>query len=242
MGELYGLADAGVKSINVSTGAVSFTDGQTLTLQRTQLSADVRGVAVSAVPDGQGGVLKGQNTVQQEGKDAELNLTADAAMDLSDILKLVKPNTNATEAEKTQLRALAAKYGVDLSNPAALLGLGGGGNLAGSATSTTATAGDVFTISQAPNAEEIKKALKAFFSNINHDPDAGPNLANHVLEANEDTQVKIKTADLLAGLTGVKMVSVQEARRGAVKLDVHGDVLFDPLFAPLEKRSVTVVI
>lgn len=229
VGELYGLADAGVKSINMSTGAVSFTDGQTLTLQRTQLSADVRGVAVSAVPDGQGGVLKGQYKVQQEGKDAELNMTADAATDLSDILKLVKPNSNATEAEKTQLRALAAKYGVDLSNPAALLGLGGGGNVAGSATSTTATAADVFTISQAPNADEIKKALKAFFSNINHDPDAGPNLANHVLEANEDTQVKIKTADLLAGLTGVKLVSVQEARRGAVKLDANGDVLFDPL-------------
>ena len=42
VGELYGLADAGVKSINVSTGAVSFTDGQTLTLQRTQLSANQR--------------------------------------------------------------------------------------------------------------------------------------------------------------------------------------------------------
>jgi hypothetical protein len=229
VGEVYGLADAGIQSIQVSTGAVSFTDGQKLTLQRTQLSADVRGVAVSAVPDGNGGLLKGQYKVQQEGKVAELNMTADAATDLSDILKLVRPSSNVSDAEKSQLKALAAKYGVDLSNPAALLGLGGGGNVAGSATSATATAADVFTISQAPNADEIKKALRAFFSNINHDPDAGPNLANHVLKAQEDSQVKIKTADLLAGLTGVNLVSVQEARRGAVKLDANGDVVFDPM-------------
>ena len=229
VGELYGLAETGVKSIHVGTGAVSFTDGQTIALQKTQLNADVRGVAVSGVSDGKGGVRAGQYMVHQEGKDAELNLTADASSDLSGILKLFKPNSNLSDTEKAELKALATKYGVDLSNPAALLGLGGGGNMAGGPSSTTAAAGDVFTISKAPNAEEIKQALRAFFTNINHDPDAGPNLANHVLAGQEDTQFKIKTADLLAGLTGVKLVSVQEARRGAVRLDANGDVVFDPL-------------
>jgi len=74
VGELYGLTDAGVKSINVNTGAVNFSDGQTLTLQQTQLTADVTGVAVSAVSDGKGGVLAGQYKVQQEGNAAELNI------------------------------------------------------------------------------------------------------------------------------------------------------------------------
>ena len=229
VGELYGLAETGVKSIHVGTGAVSFTDGQTIALQKTQLNADVRGVAVSGVSDGKGGVRAGQYMVHQEGKDAELNLTADASSDLSGILKLFKPNSNLSDTEKAELKALATKYGVDLSNPAALLGLGGGGNMAGGPSSTTVAAGDVFTISKAPNAEEIKQALRAFFTNINHDPDAGPNLVNHVLAGQEDTQFKIKTADLLAGLPGVKLVSVQEARRGAVRLDANGDVVFDPL-------------
>lgn len=74
VGELYGLTDAGVKSINVNSGAVSFSDGQTLTLQQTQLTAEVTGVSVRAVSDGKGGVLAGQYTVQQEGNDAEMNI------------------------------------------------------------------------------------------------------------------------------------------------------------------------
>ncbi|WP_297726269.1 Mbeg1-like protein [Limnohabitans sp. Rim8] len=75
VGELHGLTDAGVKSINVNSGAVSFSDGQTLTLQQTQLTAEVTGVAVSAVSDGKGGVLAGQYKVQQEGNDAEMNIS-----------------------------------------------------------------------------------------------------------------------------------------------------------------------
>ena len=229
VGELYGLAETGVKSIDVGTGGVSFTDGQTIALQKTQLSADVRGVAVSGVSDGKGGVRAGQYMVHQEGKDAELNLTADASSDLSGILKLFKPNSNLSDIEKAELKALANKYGVDLSNPAALLGLGGGGNMAGGPSSTTATAADVFTISQAPNAEEIKQALRAFYSNIVRNPDAGPDLDNHVLQGQEDTNVQIKTSDLLAGLSGVTLLSVQDARRGNVSMDTQGNVLFTPL-------------
>ena len=42
VGELYGLAETGVQSIDVGTGGVSFTDGQTIALQKMQLSADVK--------------------------------------------------------------------------------------------------------------------------------------------------------------------------------------------------------
>lgn len=228
VGEVHGLEEAGVRQIDVTTGAVTFTDGQSLTLQRTQLMAEARGVAVSAVADGQGGVLPGQFTVQVEGRDAELNLTADAATDLSAILKLVRPNANLSAADRAQLVALAQRYGVDLNNPAALLGLGGGGNVAGSPTSTTATAGDVFTVSEVPDAEEVKAALRAFFLQVVHNPNEGPALDNRVWQASEDAQVRIKTADLLAGLAGVRLVGVQDARRGTVSLEANGDVLFTP--------------
>ncbi|WP_374520749.1 tandem-95 repeat protein [Hydrogenophaga sp.] len=228
VGEVYGLDEAGVRQIDLATGAVTFTDGQALTLQRTQLTAEAQGVAVSAVADGQGGVLPGQFTVQVEGRDAELNLTADAATDLSAILKLVRPNANLSAADRAQLVALAQRYGVDLNDPAALLGLGGGGNVAGSPTSTTATAGDVFTVSEVPNAEEVKAALRAFFLQVVHNPNEGPALDNRVWQASEDAQVRIKTADLLAGLAGVRLVGVQDARRGTVGLDANGDVVFTP--------------
>lgn len=228
VGEVYGLTDAGIQSIDVNTGAVTFSDGQSLTLQKTQLTADVRGVSVTTVSDGHGGVMAGQYMVHQEGKGAELNLTADAATDLSDILKLVKPGQDVSASEKQRLTELANKYGVDLSNPAALLGLGGGGNMAGSPTQTTATAGDVFTIDQAPNADEVKAALRAFFNHVVHNPEAGPDLNNHVLKVTEDTDVQIKISDLLAGLTGVTLLSVQDARRGSVSLDAQGNVVFTP--------------
>lgn len=228
VGEVYGLDEAGVRQIDLATGAVTFTDGQALTLQRTQLTAEAQGVAVSAVADGQGGVLPGQFTVQVEGRDAELNLTADAATDLSAILKLVRPNANLSAADRAQLVALAQRYGVDLNDPAALLGLGGGGNVAGSPTSTTATAGDVFTVSEVPNAEEVKAALRVFFLQVVHNPNEGPALDNRVWQASEDAQVRIKTADLLAGLAGVRLVGVQDARRGTVGLDANGDVVFTP--------------
>lgn len=228
VGEVYGLGEAGVRQIDVASGAVTFTDGQTLALQRTQLAADALGVAVAAVSDGQGGVLPGQFTVQVEGREAELNLTADAATDLSAILKLVRPGADLSAAERAQLVALAQKYGVDLNDPAALLGLGGGGNMAGSPTSTTATAGDVFTVSEVPNAQEVTAALRAFFLQLVHNPDEGPALDNRVWQATEDTQVRIKTADLLSGLAGVRLVSVQDARRGTVNLEANGDVLFTP--------------
>jgi hypothetical protein len=228
VGEVYGLGEAGVRQIDVASGAVNFTDGQTLNLQRTQLAADALGVAVAAVGDGQGGVLPGQFTVQVEGQEAELNLSADAATDLSAILNLVRPGVDLSAQEQAQLVALAKKYGVDLNDPAALLGLGGGGNMAGSPTSTTATAGDVFTVNEVPNAEEVKAALRAFFLQVVHNPDKGPALENRVWQATEDTQVRIKTADLLSGLAGVRLVSVQDARRGAVNLDANGDVLFTP--------------
>ena len=228
VGEVYGLGEAGVLQIDLASGAVTFTDGQALTLQRTQLAVDALGVAVAAVSDGQGGVLPGQFTVQVEGREAELNLTADAATDLSAILNLVRPNAHLSAQEQAQLVALARKYGVDLNDPAGLLGLGGGGNVAGSPTSTTATAGDVFTVSEVPNAEEVKAALRAFFQQVVHNPGEGPALANRVWQATEDTQVRIKTADLLAGLAGVRLVGVQDARRGTVSLDANGDVLFTP--------------
>ncbi len=121
VGEVYGMGDAGVSSINVATGAVTFTDNQSITLQPTQLTADALGVSVYSATDASGNVVAGQYVVQQEGKDAELTLTADASQDLSEILNLVRPNTNLSEAERTRLTALAGKYGVDLSNPAALL-------------------------------------------------------------------------------------------------------------------------
>ena len=226
VGEVYGLGEAGVRQIDVTTGAVTFTDGQALRLQHTQLVAEARGVTVAAVGDGQGGVLPGQFMVKVEGQEAELNLTADAAIDLSAILKLVRPGADLSAAERAQLVALARKYGVDLNDPAALLGLGGGGNMAGSPTSTTATAGDVFTVSQVPNADEVKAALRAFFMQVVHNPDEGPALDNRVWQASEDTLVRIKTADLLAGLAGVRLVGVQDARRGTVSLDASGDVLF----------------
>ncbi len=228
VGEVYSLTDAGIQSIHVNTGAVTFKDGQTLTLQKTQLSADVRGVSVTTVPDGKGGVMAGQYMVRQEGKDAQLNLTADAATDLSEILKLVKPGQSVSAEEKQRLTELAVKYGVDLSNPAALLGLGGGGNMAGSPTETTATAGDVFSIDQAPNAAEVKAALRAYFEQVSINPDAGPALAHRVLSAQEDSALKMTAADLLGGLAGVTLVSVQDARRGTVGLDAQGQVVFTP--------------
>ncbi len=100
--------------------------------------------------------------------------------------------------------------------------------MAGTPNGTTAQAGDVLTISQAPNAAEVKKALEAFFGMVSQDSDAGPTLTNHVWEGTEDTQFKIKSTDLLAGLTGVTLLSVQDARRGVVSRDANGDVLFNP--------------
>lgn len=228
IGELHGLAAVGVQSIDVRTGAVTFSDGQSIALQQTQLQADVRGVAVQTVSDGQGSTMVGQYMVQQEGENAELNLTADAAQDLSDILQLVKPHPLLSASDKARLTALAQKYGVDLTDPAALLGLGGGGHQAESPTHTTASASDVFTVDAAPNADEVKAALRAFFHQVVRDPNAGPALDHHIVHTNEDTPFKIKVGDLLNGLAGVSLVRVQDARRGEVSIDEEGQVVFTP--------------
>ena len=228
VGEVNDLSTLGVQSIQLSTGAVTFVDGQTLALQTLQLSADVRGVSVSAATDAQGAVLAGTYTVHREGEAAHALLTSDAAQDLSEILRLVRPDDALSADERQRLTSLAERYGVDLLNPADLLGLGGGGQ-AGPLSPVLADARDIFTIDQAPNAAEVKAALRAFFAQVARNPDAGPDLDHHVLQAQEDVAVRIRATELLAGLSGVTLSSVQDARRGTVRLEASGDVVFTPM-------------
>lgn len=227
VGEVNDLSKLGVTHIDLRTGAVVFADGQALTLELQQLSADVRGVAVRAETDAMGDIQSGAYTVHLEGYDPQYNLTSDAAKDLSEILRLVRPDEAMGDDERIRLSNLASRYGVDLSNPAGLLGLGGGGNRL-QLTPEVAHASDVFTINQAPDAAEVRAALRAFFSEIWLDPDAGPDVAHHVLQAQEDVVFRIRSVDLLAGLTGVTLLSVQDARRGTVRMEASGDVMFEP--------------
>ena len=103
------------------------------------------------------------------------------------------------------------------------MGLGGGGNAAGSPTSTVANNNDIFTIDQRPDAEEVKQALYAFFSQIIHNPSVGPDISNRIFEGTEDIQILITASELLTGLKDTQLLSVQDARRGAVRLTNDGN-------------------
>ena len=228
VGELHTMQEADVVSIDLRTSELIFSDNQALKIQKTQLQADVRGVAISSVSNGNNEIINGQYNVKKEGISSELIITSEAANDLSEILKLVRPDSKLTEKEKKNLRILAEKYGVDLTNPAALLGLGGGGNAAGSPTSTVANNNDIFTIDQRPDAEEVKQALYAFFSQIIHNPSVGPDISNRIFQGTEDIQIRITASELLTGLKDTQLLSVQDARRGAVLLTNEGNIEFTP--------------
>ena len=227
-GELHTMQEADVISIDLRTDEIKFSDEQILKIQKIQLQADVRGVAISRTSNGNSEVLNGQYNVKKEGVSSEVIITSEAAKDLSDILKLVKPDSKLTENEKKNLRALAEKYKVNLNNPAELLGLGGGNNSAVSPSSTLANNNDIFTIDQRPDAKEVKQALYAFFKQTIHNPLIGPDISNKIFEGSEDTPLLISTTELLNGIKDTELVSVQDARGGIVRITNNGYIEFSP--------------
>ncbi|WP_198301924.1 tandem-95 repeat protein [Curvibacter sp. AEP1-3] len=116
-------------------------------------------------------------------------------------------------------------YGVSLGSASPW---SGGGNQVGTPLVTTALGTDFLTTSTAPDPEAVKRALRQYFDQVHTNPDTGATTFARVFEGSEDTQFRIKAADLLAGLTGATLMSVQDAAGGHLSRDTQGDVLFDP--------------